>query len=177
MVEQLTRARLPSVGEDGLHLAHEALITCWPRPHGWVEENREQVRQLWDIATQQPIGGPLPTPGDAIMTLAFSADSDTLYAGSTHVSLQRYPIGTTQAVTRVCARAGGADLTEAQWHTHALDLPHRREGGDSEGACRIRSRPGESSLPWRAKAPGLFEKSRGRSSELTSDQASGPPVP
>ncbi|WP_373287282.1 WD40 repeat domain-containing protein, partial [Streptomyces lacrimifluminis] len=37
--------------------------------------------QLWDIATQQPLGGPLTTPGEPVDTLAFGADSGTLYAG------------------------------------------------------------------------------------------------
>ncbi|MER6162323.1 hypothetical protein ABT147_43690 [Streptomyces sp. NPDC001868] len=81
---------------------------------------------------------------EIIRTVAFSA-------GSAHVPLQRHPIGTAQAVIRVCVRAGGGDLAEAQWHTRAPDLP-----------CPALSRPGESSSPWRARAPGPFEESRGR---------------
>ncbi|WP_371584446.1 WD40 repeat domain-containing protein [Streptomyces sp. NBC_01314] len=48
--------------------------------------------QLWDTATQQPLGGPLTTPGETIGSLAFSADSATLYTGSAHVPLQRYAV-------------------------------------------------------------------------------------
>jgi WD40 repeat protein len=48
--------------------------------------------QLWDIATQQPLGPPQPTPGGSIDTLAFSPDSTTLYAGGVHVPLQRYVV-------------------------------------------------------------------------------------
>ncbi|MET9083960.1 hypothetical protein ABZX77_19105, partial [Streptomyces sp. NPDC004237] len=44
VVERLTGARLLTVDEDGAQLAHEALITCWPRLHGWVEEDRERLR-------------------------------------------------------------------------------------------------------------------------------------
>ncbi len=47
--------------------------------------------QLWDTATQQPLGGNLPTPGEPIRSLAFSSDSTTLYATSDHTPLQRYP--------------------------------------------------------------------------------------
>ncbi|MGW2565412.1 nSTAND1 domain-containing NTPase [Streptomyces sp. NPDC001537] len=44
VVERLTRARLLTADEDGVQLAHEALITCWPRLHGWIEEDRERLR-------------------------------------------------------------------------------------------------------------------------------------
>ncbi|MDX3733299.1 nSTAND1 domain-containing NTPase [Streptomyces caniscabiei] len=44
VVDRLTRARLLTAGEDGVQLAHEALITCWPRLHGWIEEDRERLR-------------------------------------------------------------------------------------------------------------------------------------
>jgi WD40 repeat protein/transcriptional regulator with XRE-family HTH domain len=44
VVERLARARLLTVDEEGVHLAHEALITCWPRLHGWIEEDRELLR-------------------------------------------------------------------------------------------------------------------------------------
>ncbi|MGQ4404095.1 hypothetical protein ACN6K4_005700 [Streptomyces hayashii] len=81
--------------------------------------------QLWDIATQQPLGRPLTTPGDAIDTVAFSADSGTLYAGSAHVPLQRYPIDPSRAVESVCARAGESELTRAQWRASVRDVPYR----------------------------------------------------
>ncbi|NUP20668.1 MAG: helix-turn-helix domain-containing protein, partial [Streptomyces sp.] len=44
VVERLARARLLTADEEGVHLAHEALITCWPRLHGWIEEDRERLR-------------------------------------------------------------------------------------------------------------------------------------
>ncbi len=86
--------------------------------------------QLWDLVTQQPLGGPLTTPGDAIDTLAFGRDSSTVYAGSAHVPLQRYPIDPKRAVESVCARAGGGGLTRAQWRTYVRDVPYRRVCGD-----------------------------------------------
>ncbi|MFD3313495.1 hypothetical protein [Streptomyces sp. NPDC058694] len=43
-VERLARARLLTVDEDGVELAHEALITCWPRLRGWIDEDRERLR-------------------------------------------------------------------------------------------------------------------------------------
>ncbi|MFF7638945.1 hypothetical protein [Streptomyces canus] len=41
VVERLARARLLTVDEAGVQLAHEALITCWPRLRGWIEADRE----------------------------------------------------------------------------------------------------------------------------------------
>ncbi|MEU6512007.1 hypothetical protein [Streptomyces sp. NPDC046942] len=86
--------------------------------------------QLWDVATQQPLGGPLTTPGEAVDSLAFGPDGTTLYAGSAHVPFQRYTIAAARAVTRVCARAGGTGLTEAQWRTYVPDAPYRRLCGE-----------------------------------------------
>jgi len=80
--------------------------------------------QLWDTATQQPLGGALPTPGEGIRSLAFSPDNDTLYAAGDHVPLQRYAIASSAALARVCARAGTA-LTRAQWRVHIPDVPYR----------------------------------------------------
>ncbi|MFE3559201.1 helix-turn-helix domain-containing protein [Streptomyces sp. NPDC059193] len=50
VTEQLARARLLTVDEEGVQLAHEALITCWPRLHGWIEEDRERLRQRRSLA-------------------------------------------------------------------------------------------------------------------------------
>ncbi|WP_329274269.1 WD40 repeat domain-containing protein [Streptomyces sp. NBC_01451] len=85
--------------------------------------------QLWDIPTRQPLGGPLTTPGDAIRTLAFAPDSETLYAGSAHVPLQRYSIDPADAVREVCGRAGGAGLSRDQWRTYIPDAGFRRVCG------------------------------------------------
>ncbi|WP_405772042.1 hypothetical protein [Streptomyces sp. NBC_01538] len=81
--------------------------------------------QLWDVATQQPLGRPLTTPGEPIDTVAFGADSGTVYAGSAHVPLQRYTIDPSKAVGTVCARTGGNGLTRAQWQRYVRDVPYR----------------------------------------------------
>lgn len=82
--------------------------------------------QLWDTATQQPLGGPLPTPGESIDTLAFSADSRTLYAGGAHIPLQRYAVDTDRSAQQVCTRAGGKNLTVAQWRAYLPEIRYRR---------------------------------------------------
>ncbi|MBE8471341.1 nSTAND1 domain-containing NTPase [Streptomyces justiciae] len=45
VVDRLARARLVTADEDGVQLAHEALISCWPRLHGWIEKDRERLRR------------------------------------------------------------------------------------------------------------------------------------
>ncbi|MEV5342779.1 hypothetical protein AB0K93_30480, partial [Streptomyces sp. NPDC052676] len=44
ILDRLARARLITMGEDTVELAHEAMITAWPRLHGWIEEDRERLR-------------------------------------------------------------------------------------------------------------------------------------
>lgn len=44
VLERLVRARLLTVDEDTVELAHEALIGAWPRLHGWVDESRDRLR-------------------------------------------------------------------------------------------------------------------------------------
>lgn len=43
-LEHLARARLITLDEDTADLAHEALITAWPRYRTWIEQDRERLR-------------------------------------------------------------------------------------------------------------------------------------
>ncbi|MFE6620049.1 hypothetical protein [Streptomyces sp. NPDC057740] len=85
--------------------------------------------QLWDTGTQQPLGEALTTPGDAVASLTFSPDGTTVYAAGVHVPLQRYVIDPGRAVAEVCARAGHAELTRAQWQTYVGDMPYQKVCG------------------------------------------------
>ncbi|WP_399067331.1 nSTAND1 domain-containing NTPase [Streptomyces winkii] len=54
VLERLARARLIILDEESVDLAHEALITAWPRLRAWVEEDREWLgvhRRLAEAAT------------------------------------------------------------------------------------------------------------------------------
>ncbi|MFF8609539.1 helix-turn-helix domain-containing protein [Streptomyces sp. NPDC015346] len=44
ILDRLARARLITIGEETVELAHEAMITAWPRLRGWIEEDRERLR-------------------------------------------------------------------------------------------------------------------------------------
>ncbi|WP_443066422.1 nSTAND1 domain-containing NTPase [Streptomyces sp. NBC_01262] len=54
VLDRLATARLITLDDDTVDLAHEALITAWPRLHAWIERDRDllrQHRQLTEAAT------------------------------------------------------------------------------------------------------------------------------
>lgn len=63
VVSVLTESRLVTVSEDGLEVAHEALLREWPRLHEWLDEDAEGRRlhshliraaREWDEADRDP---------------------------------------------------------------------------------------------------------------------------
>ncbi|MFF4402469.1 helix-turn-helix domain-containing protein [Streptomyces sp. NPDC001480] len=44
VLDALTRARLLTADDDTVDLAHEALLTAWPRLHRWIDQDRERLR-------------------------------------------------------------------------------------------------------------------------------------
>ncbi|OKK17074.1 hypothetical protein AMK09_21170 [Streptomyces sp. CB02488] len=44
VLEELVRARLLTIDGAAVDLAHEALLTAWPRLRGWIEADRERLR-------------------------------------------------------------------------------------------------------------------------------------
>lgn len=63
VLERLARARLITLDHDTVDLAHEALITAWPRLRGWIDTDRERLRahrrlteaaQAWDALDRDP---------------------------------------------------------------------------------------------------------------------------
>ena len=54
IVPELVQARLLTVDEDTVEVAHEALIREWPRLRAWLDEDRDAVRvQRHMTATSQ----------------------------------------------------------------------------------------------------------------------------
>ncbi|MEU0009327.1 DNA-binding protein [Streptomyces sp. NPDC006314] len=63
VLDSLTRARLLTLDDDSVNLAHEALITAWPRLHEWIDTERSTLRlhrrltedaQAWDDLGRDP---------------------------------------------------------------------------------------------------------------------------
>lgn len=50
VVELLVSARLVTVGDDTVEVAHEAVIREWPRLRDWLDEDREALRALRHLA-------------------------------------------------------------------------------------------------------------------------------
>ena len=60
VLEQLTAARLVTVDEDTLNVAHEALIREWPTLQDWLRNDRETLRlhrRLTEAATEWQLSG------------------------------------------------------------------------------------------------------------------------
>ncbi|MFI1018158.1 helix-turn-helix domain-containing protein [Streptomyces sp. NPDC020965] len=81
--------------------------------------------QLWDVASSRPLGSPLPTPGDPVLSLAFDADGHTLYTAGLYAGLETYDIDPPRLAATVCRRAGSG-LSPAEWQDHLPDLPYRK---------------------------------------------------
>jgi len=50
VIERLVRARLVTVDDEQVEVAHEALIRRWPRLREWLEDNRERLRFVRQLA-------------------------------------------------------------------------------------------------------------------------------
>jgi hypothetical protein len=46
VLDRAAGARLLTLDQERVELAHEALIRCWPRLHGWLTEDRDALRIL-----------------------------------------------------------------------------------------------------------------------------------
>lgn len=70
VVERLTEARLLTVDDTNIQIAHEALLRTWPRLHEWIEESRDDLRMRQRISRV------------AAEWNAENRDSDLLYRGT-----------------------------------------------------------------------------------------------
>lgn len=70
VVERLTEARLLTVDDTNIQIAHEALLRTWPRLHEWIEESRDDLRMRQRISRA------------AIEWDCEKRDSDLLYRGT-----------------------------------------------------------------------------------------------
>jgi WD40 repeat protein len=78
------------------------------------------VLQLWDIATQQPLGTPLPDRGVSTDTSFAFTPSGDIFDSSGGEFLDSYPIGISQLETLAC-RVANRNLTRSEWLLYA---PH-----------------------------------------------------
>ncbi|MFG2041948.1 hypothetical protein [Dactylosporangium sp. NPDC048998] len=94
VLHQLAAARLLTLDEDTVEMAHEALIRCWPTLCGWLAENREALlahRHLTVTAVEWRDGG---------------FRDDVLYRGARLAALDDRPIDRCNELERAFLTAG-----------------------------------------------------------------------
>ncbi|MEV6381857.1 helix-turn-helix domain-containing protein [Streptomyces sp. NPDC051773] len=101
VLDHLARARLVTLDDGTVDLAHEALITAWPRLRTWIDEDRELLhhhRRLTEAATTW---------------LELNRDPGVLYRGSRLASAAQ--------LTRISLSAGEQEFLEASLAAQAAD--------------------------------------------------------
>ncbi|MGW1785547.1 nSTAND1 domain-containing NTPase [Streptomyces sp. NPDC002143] len=81
IVERLVRGRLLTVDDNGVELAHEALINNWPRLYGWIEEDRERLRHHRRLTEAARIWAELGHDPDALYRGSRLAHAEELFPG------------------------------------------------------------------------------------------------
>ncbi|GGP47298.1 hypothetical protein GCM10010214_20590 [Streptomyces abikoensis] len=102
VLEQATRARLLTADGDHVEIAHEALIRCWPRLGGWLEEDRGQER-LHRALTEA-----------TTLWESLDHDPDTLYRGVRLAAAKDLPPQALTARERAFLDAGESAAQQAQ---------------------------------------------------------------
>src|SRR5204862_507747 len=77
-LERLSAARLVTVGHDSVELAHESLLSGWPRLRGWLTERAVVAEQLEHIAAAAYRLQDSPDTRGALLT-AVQRDSGVLF--------------------------------------------------------------------------------------------------
>ncbi|MFB6888902.1 helix-turn-helix domain-containing protein [Kitasatospora sp. NPDC056327] len=81
--------------------------------------------RMWDLASRQPLGPALPTPGGTALALAFGPDDRSLRATTEHATVHEITIAPEQEATGICKRAGGA-LPHTDWDRYLPEVSYRR---------------------------------------------------
>ncbi|MDQ7803117.1 hypothetical protein Q5425_05215 [Amycolatopsis sp. A133] len=106
VLDELVRARLLTVGEHTVEIAHEALIRNWPTLRAWIDEDRELLlaqRRLTDAAAEWERSG---------------RDEEFLYRGSRLTAWDERDLGRLNDAER--------EFLEQSWRRHGRELAATR---------------------------------------------------
>ncbi|MER6711306.1 helix-turn-helix domain-containing protein [Streptomyces sp. NPDC000877] len=81
VLERLAAARLVTLDGDTVELAHEVLITGWPRLAGWIEESRERLRAQRQLGEAARAWEELDRDPGALYRGARLAQAEELFVG------------------------------------------------------------------------------------------------
>ncbi|MFI9051009.1 hypothetical protein [Streptomyces sp. NPDC053427] len=115
VLDRLARARLLTLDDETVSLAHEALLTAWPRLHAWIDEDRERLRLHRQLTH------------DATAWQELDRDPGALYRG-TRLTRAEEAFATTERgalnpLERAFLEAG--TTARATEHAHAVRAAHR----------------------------------------------------
>ncbi|MEY9992374.1 WD40 repeat protein/transcriptional regulator with XRE-family HTH domain [Streptomyces sp. V4I8] len=157
VLEALARARLLTLDGDTVELAHEALITAWPRLRGWIEEDRERLRvhrnlteaaRAWQelgreqgalyrgsrlVAAREHFGGAAREDLTDVERAFLDAGRADERKGR-----RRYRLVLTAVTAALCLALVAAGLAVRQWHSavSAQHLAQSRQLAAQSGALR-----------------------------------------
>jgi len=136
VLEALAAARLLTLDGDRVELAHEALITAWPRLRGWIEEDRERLRvhrglteaaHAWLELGRDPgalyRGSRLALARDALGAAPHEELTDVERAfldasrADAHKGRRRHRLVLGAVTAALCLALIAAGLAVRQWHT------------------------------------------------------------
>ncbi|MER5789506.1 WD40 repeat domain-containing protein [Streptomyces sp. NPDC001980] len=118
LVEQLARARLITLDGNTATLAHEALITAWPRLGAWIDSERDRLRLHRQLTR------------DAQAWQALGRDAGALYRGTR--------LGMAEE-TFSADRRGDLTALEAEFFSASLEVRDRERRTASRTARRFRA--------------------------------------
>ncbi|MFD5401552.1 helix-turn-helix domain-containing protein [Streptomyces griseorubiginosus] len=145
VVEALAAARLLTLDGDTIEMAHEALITAWPRLRCWIEEDRERLRVHRDLTEAAHTWQELGREEGALSRGSRLAAAQEHFGGGARAELtdleqafldasrnhehkgrRRYRLVLTAVVAALCLALVAAGLAVGQWHS-AVSAQHVAE--------------------------------------------------
>ncbi|KKD06417.1 WD-40 repeat-containing protein [Streptomyces sp. WM6386] len=136
VVEALAGARLLTLDADTVEMAHEALITAWPRLRGWIEEDRERLRAHRNLTEAAHAWRELGRETGALSRGSRLATAQEHFAGASREDLtdvehafldashdheqrgrRRYRLVLTAVTAALCLALVAAGLAVGQWQS------------------------------------------------------------
>ncbi|MEU9366798.1 helix-turn-helix domain-containing protein [Streptomyces avermitilis] len=155
VVEALAGARLLTLDGDTVEMAHEALITAWPRLRGWIEEDRERLRVHRNLTEAAHAWQELGREQGALYRGSRLAAAQEHFGGAPRADLtdvehafldasrdherkgrRRYRLVLTAVTTALCLALVAAGLAVRQWQSAvtAQHLAQSRQLAAQSGA-------------------------------------------